>query len=73
MAEVYRARDSKLSREVALKVLSAAFASDPERMARWIIAISPPNSLSASLHTGHQQSPFKSRTALFLLSLSTQT
>jgi len=33
--EVYRARDTKLNREVALKVLSEAFAKDPERMARF--------------------------------------
>jgi len=35
MGEVYRARDTKLSRDVALKVLPAAFAADPERMARF--------------------------------------
>ena len=35
MGEVYRARDTKLERDVALKVLPAAFASDPERMARF--------------------------------------
>jgi len=35
MGEVYRARDTKLSRDVALKVLPETFASDPERMARF--------------------------------------
>ncbi len=35
MGEVYRARDSKLKREVAIKVLPAALASDPDRMSRF--------------------------------------
>jgi serine/threonine-protein kinase len=35
MGEVYRARDTKLKRDVAIKVLPDAFASDPERMARF--------------------------------------
>ena len=35
MGEVYRARDTLLKRDVALKVLPAAFAQDPERMARF--------------------------------------
>jgi len=35
MGEVYRARDSKLKRDVAIKVLPEAFARDPERLARF--------------------------------------
>jgi Tol biopolymer transport system component len=49
MGEVYRARDAKLGREVAIKVLPSAFTSHPERLARFerearmLAAVSHPN------------------------------
>ena len=35
MGEVYRATDTKLKRDVAVKVLPSALAADPERLARF--------------------------------------
>src|SRR5213082_2343491 len=35
MGEVYRARDTRLGRDVAIKVLPAAFSSDPDRLRRF--------------------------------------
>ena len=35
MGEVYRAKDLKLGREVAIKVLPETFSDDPERLARF--------------------------------------
>ena len=52
MGEVYRARDPRLDREVAIKVLPSAFASDPGRLrrfekeARATAALSHPNILA---------------------------
>ncbi len=35
MGEVYRARDARLDRDVAIKILPELFAQDPERLARF--------------------------------------
>jgi hypothetical protein len=49
MGEVYRARDTKLGRDVAIKILPRAFTSDPERLAhfereaRMLAALNHPN------------------------------
>ena len=59
MGEVYRARDVRLERDVALKLLPPAFATDPDRLARFerearaVAALSHPNILA--IHDfGHQ-------------------
>ncbi len=52
MGEVYRARDTRLGREVAIKVLPASFAGDPDRRTRFereaqaVAALSHPNILA---------------------------
>jgi len=54
MGEVWRATDTKLKREVAIKVLPAAFTEDPERLARF----EREAQLLAQLHHPHIASIF---------------
>ncbi len=62
MGEVYRARDARLNRDVAIKVLPQSFANDPERRARLereaqiMATLSHPNVVTAfdiGIHDGH--------------------
>jgi len=59
MGEVFRARDTSLDREVAIKVLPAASASDPERLARFereakvLASLNHPN--IAAIYGFHEQ------------------
>ncbi|MEZ5313950.1 MAG: serine/threonine-protein kinase [Thermoanaerobaculia bacterium] len=54
MGEVWRATDTRLDREVAIKVLPAAFTADPERLARF----EREAKLLAQLHHPHIASIF---------------
>src|SRR5208282_2823318 len=64
MAEVYRARDTRLGREVALKFLPPEFAADPsrvqrfEREARAISLLNHPNILAVYDVGEHEGSPY---------------
>ena len=64
MGEVYRARDTRLGREVAIKVLPAAFAAEPDRLrrfeqeARATAALNHPNILSVFDVGTHEGSPY---------------
>jgi len=60
MGEVYRARDTRLGRDVAIKILPAQYATDPEwrrrldREARAISSLSHPN-ICPLFDVGHQE------------------
>lgn len=64
MGEVYKARDLRLQRDVALKLLPASFAADADRLrrfdqeARAVAALSHPNILAVHDIGQHQGSPF---------------
>ncbi len=64
MGEVYRARDARLDRVVAVKVLPASFASDADRLlrfereARSVAALSHPNILAVHDIGSHDGTPY---------------
>jgi serine/threonine protein kinase len=64
MGEVYRARDTRLDREVAIKVLPASFAGDAERLrrfeqeARATSALNHPNILTVYDIGEYEGAPF---------------
>ena len=70
MGEVYRARDPRLGREVAIKVVPESFASDPNRLrrfeqeARAVGALNHPNILSVH-DTGPEYAPETNEAGLF--------
>jgi serine/threonine protein kinase len=57
MGEVYRARDSRLGRDVAVKVLPPSSAADPERLRRFEQEARAPRPAN---------SPFRSKLAMWL-------
>ena len=64
MGEVYRAKDTRLGREVAVKILPAAFSGDPDRLrrfeqeARAAGALNHPNILTIHDIGAHEGSPY---------------
>jgi Tol biopolymer transport system component len=64
MGEVYRARDTRLDRDVAIKVMPAEFAADPDRLrrfeqeARAVAALNHPNILAIHDVGTHEGAPY---------------
>jgi eukaryotic-like serine/threonine-protein kinase len=70
MGEVYRAKDSRLGREVAIKVLPESMARDAERLrrfeteARALAALNHPNILSIHDIGTYKGAPYLAQSAL---------
>jgi Tol biopolymer transport system component len=64
MGEVYKARDTRLKRDVAIKVLPAAYSTDPDRLSRFeheaqaASALNHPNILSIHDLGTHEGAPY---------------
>jgi serine/threonine protein kinase len=64
MGEVYRARDTRLGRDVAIKVLPVEFATDPDRLRRFeqeahaVAALNHPNILAIHDVGTHEGAPY---------------
>jgi dipeptidyl aminopeptidase/acylaminoacyl peptidase len=64
MGEVYKARDLRLGRDIAVKVMPVSFAAEPERLrrfeqeARAVASLSHPNILAVHDIGQHQNQPF---------------
>src|SRR5262245_48210888 len=64
MGEVYKAHDTRLERDVAIKVLPAGFSSEPERLARFeqearaAATLNHPNILAVFDIGAHEGAPY---------------
>jgi serine/threonine protein kinase len=63
MGEVYRARDTRLGREVAVKVMPSSFSQDPDRLSRFgqearaVSALNHPNIMTLHDVGQHEGAP----------------